>query len=105
MSYHDPYQLKGTPGYIKTPYPTYDKLYEVDSTDRIAIIGTGLSGLDVIRFVTAHHPNLPITVTSGEGDLHSVRGNMQEVQFIYLTTEKVNEIKKEYFGNVPLDEA
>lgn len=105
MSYHDPYQLKGTPGYIKTPYPTYDTLNEVDSTDRIAIIGTGLASLDVIRFVTAHHPNLPITVTSRKGHLPSVRGNMPEIQFKYLTPEKFNEIKKECFGNVPLDEA
>ncbi|MCY1038766.1 FAD/NAD(P)-binding protein [Staphylococcus nepalensis] len=105
LSYHDPYQLKGTPGYIQTPYPTYDTLNEVDSTDRIAIIGTGLASLDVIRFVTAHHPNLPISVTSRKGHLPSVRGDMPEIQFKYVTPENFNKIKKENLGNVPLEDA
>ena len=47
--------LKGLKGYIPSPYPTYETLNEVDSTDDIAIIGTGLSSLDVIRYVVKHH--------------------------------------------------
>ena len=30
LSYHDPYNLKGTSGYIQTPYPTYNTLDEVE---------------------------------------------------------------------------
>lgn len=102
LSYHDPYHLKGTKGYIQTPYPTYNTLDEVDDTDRIAIVGTGLASLDVIRYVTAHHPNLPITVTSRSGHLPSVRGEMPDIEFEYITPEHFNRIKKDYFGNVPL---
>ena len=105
LSYHDPYKLKGTKGYIQTPYPTYNTLDNVKDTDRISIIGTGLASLDVIRYVTAHHPNLPIMVTSRKGHLPSVRGEMPDIEFKYLTPENFNEIKEKHFGNVPLDEA
>lgn len=105
LSYHDPYQLKGTEGYIPTPYPTYNTLDEVEDTDRIAIIGTGLASLDVIRYVTTHHPQLPITVASRKGNLPSVRGEMPDVEFKYLTPEHFNKLKSENFGNVPLDAA
>lgn len=105
LSYHDPYHLKGTRGYIQTPYPTYNTLDEVNDRDRIAIIGTGLASLDVIRYVSKRHPNLPITVTSRGGMLPSVRGEISEIEFQYLTKEKFNEIKDQHFGNVPLQKA
>ncbi|ALM57374.1 FAD/NAD(P)-binding protein [Staphylococcus equorum] len=105
MSYHDPYHLKGKKGYIHTPYPTYNTLDDVNETDRIAIIGTGLASLDVIRYVTAHHPKLPITLTSRKGQLPSVRGEMPDIEFKYLTPENFNAIKNENFGNVPLEQA
>ncbi|NWK85443.1 FAD/NAD(P)-binding protein [Staphylococcus sp. GSSP0090] len=105
LSYHDPYNLKGIKGYIQTPYPTYNTLDDVKETDRISIIGTGLASLDVIRYVTAHHPNLPITVASRKGHLPSVRGEMPDIEFKYLTPDNFNAIKEKHFGNVPLDEA
>lgn len=105
LSYHDPYGLKGIRGYIKTPYPTYNTLDDVQDFDDIAIIGTGLASLDVIRYVTAHHPKLPITVASRKGRLPSVRGEMPDIDFEYVTPENFNEVKRKHFGNVPLDEA
>src|SRR5699024_6380847 len=88
-----------------TPYPTYNTLDDVEDTDRIAIIGTGLASLDVIRYVIAHHPKLPITLTSRKGQLPSVRGEMPDITFKYLIQENFNKLKKVNFGNVPLDEA
>ena len=105
FSYHDPYNLKGKSGYIQTPYPTYNTLDEVKDLDRIAIIGTGLASLDAVRYVTAYHPNLPITMTSRSAALPSVRGKMVDVQFTHLTQGHFNGIKKTYYGNVPLDKA
>jgi uncharacterized NAD(P)/FAD-binding protein YdhS len=105
LSYHDPYHLKGTKGYIQSPYPTYNTLDEVDDTDSIAVIGTGLASLDVIRYVTEHHPNLPITVTSRRGALPRVRGNMPDLEFKYITPHNFNELKRQHFGTVPLEEA
>ncbi|UMT79892.1 FAD/NAD(P)-binding protein [Staphylococcus roterodami] len=103
FAYHDPYKLKGTNGYIATPCPTYHTLDEVNDDDEIAIVGTGLACLDVVRYVAAHHPKLPITMTSRSANLPSVRGTMIDIKFNYLTKEKLNEIKKIHFGNAPLD--
>ncbi|ARJ11211.1 FAD/NAD(P)-binding protein [Staphylococcus lugdunensis] len=103
LSYHDPYQLKGILGYIQSPYPTYNTLDEVKETDRIAIIGTGLASLDVVRYVATHHKHLPIIMTSRSAQLPSVRGNMQEITFRYLTKQTFNSIKAVNYGNVPLD--
>ncbi|WP_326008371.1 FAD/NAD(P)-binding protein [Staphylococcus haemolyticus] len=103
FAYHDPYNLKGNKGYIQTPYPTYNTLDEVSQSDDIAIIGTGLASLDVVRYVATHHPKLPITMTSRSAHLPSVRGNMIDVEFKHLTKQKFNELKSQYYGNVPLE--
>ncbi|MCG1228067.1 FAD/NAD(P)-binding protein [Staphylococcus epidermidis] len=103
FSYHDPYDLKGTKGYIQTPYPTYHTLDNVKDSDRIVIIGTGLASLDAVRYVAAHHPSLPITMTSRSAALPSVRGKMTKIQFTHLTKSRFNGIMKNHFGNVQLE--
>lgn len=103
FSYHDPYDLKGTKGYIQTPYPTYHTLDNVKDSDRIVIIGTGLASLDAVRYVAALHPSLPITMTSRSAALPSVRGKMTKIQFTHLTKSRFNGIMKNHFGNVPLE--
>ncbi|WP_412521186.1 FAD/NAD(P)-binding protein [Staphylococcus simulans] len=105
MAYHDPYQLKGLKGFIKSPYPTYETLNTVEDTDDIAVIGTGLSSLDVIRYVVKHHPNLPLTAVSRRGALPSVRGEMPDITLKHLTKDNFNEIIKSHFGVVPLERA
>ncbi|PTE68998.1 pyridine nucleotide-disulfide oxidoreductase [Staphylococcus devriesei] len=105
FAYHDPYELKGKKGYIPTPYPTYNTLDDVSQSDEIAIIGTGLASLDVVRYVTAHHSKLPITMTSRSAYLPSVRGKMIPITFKHLTKENFNKLKAQHYGNVPLERA
>ncbi|AXZ23127.1 FAD/NAD(P)-binding protein [Staphylococcus warneri] len=103
FAYHDPYHLKGIKGFKPTPYPTYNSLDDVNEDDRIAILGTGLASLDVIRYVTAHHPRLPILMTSRSANLPSVRGQMVDIEFTHLTKQKFNDLQAQNYGNVPLD--
>lgn len=105
FAYHDPYHLKGKKGYIQNPYPTYNTLDDVSQDDDIAIIGTGLASLDVVRYVATHHPKLPITMTSRSANLPSVRGNMKAINFKHLTKSKFNEVKTQHYGNMPLQVA
>ncbi|MCE5038360.1 FAD/NAD(P)-binding protein [Staphylococcus auricularis] len=105
LSYHDPYHLKGKEGFIASPYPTYKTLDKVHTKDRIAIVGTGLASLDVIRHVVENHEQLPIRVVSRSGSFPSVRGHMPKVSFNHMTPDAFNEIKHHNFGNVPLDKA
>ena len=67
-----------------------------------SLLGTGLASLDVVRYVTAHHPNLPITMTS-QASLPSVRGKMIDIQFAF--NESHFNGMENHYGNVPLDQA
>ena len=58
-----------------------------------------------MRYVAAHHPNLPITMTSRSASLPSVRGKMIDIQFTHLTKDHFNGIKENNYGNVPIDKA
>ncbi|PTJ87171.1 pyridine nucleotide-disulfide oxidoreductase [Staphylococcus hyicus] len=105
LSYNDPYNLKGKNHYIHSPYPANRTLDNVKETDQIAIIGSGLASLDVIRYAVNHHQKKPIVVASRSGKLPSVRGDMIDVTLQYVTTANFETIKQKNLGCVPLDEA
>ena len=102
MSYNDPYTLKGQHGYIDSPYPANRTLDQVVDTDKIAVIGTGLASLDVIRYVLNHH-NKPLMLASRGGQLPSVRGEMTQVDLRYLTKAHFSKLKRKHKGYVPLE--
>ncbi|AVQ33313.1 pyridine nucleotide-disulfide oxidoreductase [Staphylococcus muscae] len=102
FSYNDPYHLKGSPKYIYEPYPAYRTLDEVSSHDKVAVIGTGLASLDVIRYVLNHHDQTLVLASRG-GQLPSVRGEMVTVTLQYMTKEIFDDIKQNHMGNIPLD--
>lgn len=52
--YADHYHLIGHDGYIHDPYPVSDKLGVLDPSQKIGIIGSGLTGLDVMRYLQYH---------------------------------------------------
>ncbi|MCS4485293.1 FAD/NAD(P)-binding protein [Staphylococcus americanisciuri] len=103
MSYNDPYKLKGELGFIHSPYPANHTLEQVQENDEIAVIGTGLASLDVIRYVLNHH-NKKLLLASRSGQLPSVRGDMIEFELQYLTKERFKQLKHEHMGVVPLDD-
>lgn len=49
--YRNSYALKGTDDYIHDPYPFHEKMPDFDSTDRVGIIGSGATGLDIMRYL------------------------------------------------------
>ncbi|UUX33213.1 FAD/NAD(P)-binding protein [Fundicoccus culcitae] len=49
--YADYYELEGTPNYINHPVPLEEKLSELDANRPIGIIGTGLTALDVTKYL------------------------------------------------------
>lgn len=105
MSYNDPYQLKGTTNYIQSPYPANRTLEEVREDDDIAIIGSGLASLDVIRYIVNHHKKKPIVVASRSGKMPSVRGEMIEITLKHVTPENFDDLKQRHMGFVPLENA
>ncbi|GGI40505.1 FAD/NAD(P)-binding protein [Mammaliicoccus stepanovicii] len=104
LPYKDPYQLSGLKGYIESPYPTTHALKEVKQNDDIAIIGTGLSAVDVIRFVMENHKQLPIVVTSRHAQFPTVRGKKHNIKLKYLCNKEVEKLMKYHKGIAPLKE-
>lgn len=97
----DPYQLEGTPGYYKWPYPLHN--IEIEPNKDYAVIGTGLSSVDIVRYFIAHSTN-KLALISRDGKVQSVRGKMQEVKFKYITHKKLEKIKVAHHGYIPLEE-
>lgn len=52
--YRNSYNLKGQPNYIHNPYPMSEKMPEFAPWDSVGIIGSGASGLDVMRYLMEH---------------------------------------------------
>ncbi|MBW0763921.1 FAD/NAD(P)-binding protein [Mammaliicoccus fleurettii] len=101
LPYKDPYQLSGLSGYIESPYPTTRALRNVKQNDDIAIIGTGLSSVDVIRYVMENHERLPLVVTSRNAQFPSVRGIRHEIDLKYINDKAIEKFKKSHKGVVP----
>lgn len=60
--YADYYGLDGSKNYIGNPYPMKDQLTGLSPEDRIGIIGSGATGIDLIRFfMTNYHLKHPLT--------------------------------------------
>lgn len=53
--YADRYHLMGHSGYIHDPYPVKEKLAAIHPNKKIGIIGSGLTGLDVMRYLQYHY--------------------------------------------------
>ncbi|TDM38602.1 hypothetical protein ETI11_04200 [Macrococcoides canis] len=97
----NPYQLEGTPGYYKWPYPLHN--VEIEPNKDYAVIGTGLSSVDIVRYFIAHSTN-KLALISRDGKVQSVRGKMQEVKFKSITHKKLEKIKAAHQGYIPLEE-
>ncbi|QCT75247.1 FAD/NAD(P)-binding protein [Macrococcoides canis] len=97
----DPYQLEGTPGYYKWPYPLHN--IEIEPNKDYAVIGTGLSSVDIVRYFIAHSTN-KLALISRDGKVQSVRGKMQQVKFKSITHKKLEKIKAAHQGYIPLEE-
>lgn len=53
--YADYYNLKGTKNYLSNPYPMKEKLANLSGNERIGIIGSGATGVDLMRFFTTNY--------------------------------------------------
>lgn len=103
LAYNDPYNLKGTDKYIYHPYPMVQKIPRLDSKDKIAIIGTGLTGVDLMLYIKKYNPNQEISFFSKDGAFGNVRGYSEPVRLKYFSHEKINIELKKNQGLIPLD--
>lgn len=92
LAYQDPYHLKGEKGFIYNPYPASEKINIEKQNRSVAIIGTGLTALDVMLYISKTYPLADITFYSRDGLFSSVRGHEPSVKLNYFCQEKVNDL-------------
>ncbi|MEU4448755.1 FAD/NAD(P)-binding protein [Actinosynnema sp. NPDC050801] len=69
----DQYKLAGSPGFIGEPYPVRRSMSGVAPDDDVAIIGSGLTAVDVVLALTANGHRGRISLMSRRGVLPGVR--------------------------------
>ena len=85
LAYGDPYQLMEEENYIHHPYPAEKALFFEEESPCVGIIGSRLTALDTLLFVSKYYPKAKLTFFSLDGLFSSVRGN---VEGNLLTDEK-----------------
>lgn len=103
LPYQDPYQLIGENNYYYHPYPLQESLSVIPSRARVGIIGTGLTSIDIMRFLKSRNKEYKIQFFSRTGRFSLYRELESELTLHYLTMENLNRAKKEYNGHVPLE--
>ncbi|MFE1909463.1 FAD/NAD(P)-binding protein [Streptomyces gardneri] len=69
----DPHGLTGTPGFVADPYPVAQRLAGSGAQDRVVVVGSGLTAVDVVLHLTAAGHSGEIVMASRRGVLPSVR--------------------------------
>lgn len=103
MAYQDPYDLLGHPHYIHNPYPAEEKLKIIPQGSRVGIIGTGLTGLDMMRCLKMLKEDMKIYFVSDTGRFTTVRVHEPALDLQYVTLENLELEKQKRNGFVSLD--
>lgn len=103
LPYQDPYQLIDHPRYIHHPYPVVEKLRAIPDGAKVGIIGTGLTALDILRYLMLGRRNMEVTLMSDTGTFSTLRGREPAVELQYLNIENLRQSQRTESGLVSLD--
>ncbi|WP_371572184.1 FAD/NAD(P)-binding protein [Streptomyces sp. NBC_01314] len=85
----DVYELGGTPGFIADPYPLSATLAEVGEDDHVAVIGSGLTAIDIVLSLASRGHRGPISLMSRRGVLPGVRQRPTPLELRHMTPVRV----------------
>ncbi|MBC2904710.1 FAD/NAD(P)-binding protein [Streptomyces cupreus] len=94
----------GRAGFTSDPYPLADTLDHVDDGDEVAVIGSGLTAVDVVVSLAARGHTGRITLLSRSGVLPYVWQRPIDRRPRHLSAERVTELHRARAGNVGLDD-
>lgn len=101
LPYQDPYDLKEHPHFIHHPYPVEEKLRQFPAGSRIGVIGTGLTAIDLMRFLGNQNKNFELGFFVRKAQFSLYRGLESNKELKYLTLENLEKEKKVHAGFVP----
>ncbi|MFK4149089.1 FAD/NAD(P)-binding protein [Streptomyces sp. NPDC004065] len=85
----DLYGLSGLPGFVADPYPVSRSLRRIAADDHVAVIGSGLTAVDIVLSLAARGHRGPISLLSRRGVLPGVRQRPVPLRLRHLTPERV----------------
>lgn len=101
LAYQDPYDLKGIENYLHHPYPLIEKVKDLSHDPHVAILGTGLTSIDIMIYLRKINPMMRISFLSLDGKFSSVRGPTRKIDLYYLTQKRLCEEKEKSAGIIP----
>lgn len=102
-AYADYYGLNGLKNYIDNPYPVQDKLKQFTNDDTIGIIGSGATGIDLMRFfATNYQLKKPLTYYVQEQGFYfaNIPYEQKDFQFTF-SMNWIEEQKAKHGGIIP----
>ena len=84
----DSYFLTGAAGFVPDPYPLADRLAGVDADAEIAVLGSGLAGVDVVLALAARGHRGRIRLLSRSGVLPAVRQRVVPYTLRHFTASR-----------------
>ncbi|MFI6867006.1 FAD/NAD(P)-binding protein [Nocardia sp. NPDC050406] len=91
----DHYGLSGVPGYVNEPYPLARTLPEIAPDAHVAVIGSGLTAVDIAAGLAGRGHTGPISFVSRSGALPFVQQRPMDLALRHLTREAVVEVARE----------
>ncbi|XVQ11263.1 FAD/NAD(P)-binding protein [Spirillospora sp. CA-255316] len=85
----DHYGLTGSPGFVPDPYPLERTLADVPPDGDVAVLGSGLTAVDIVVSLAARGHTGRIALVSRSGALPYVWQRPTEIEFRHLTFERV----------------
>lgn len=83
--YNNFYDLIGKENYIHNPYPMNETLMELDPSKKIGIIGSGATGVDLMRFFDTHYTlEEPLTYYDIKEPFHFVKIPYEKKSLTFL---------------------
>lgn len=84
----DPYGLTGAPRFVADPYPVVRQLAGIGRHDRVVVLGSGLTAVDVVLSLTAAGHTGDVVLASRHGVLPGVRQRPVEHELRYFTAAR-----------------
>ncbi|MBQ0827183.1 FAD/NAD(P)-binding protein [Streptomyces tagetis] len=85
----DTYGLSGTPGFVADPYPVSAALRDIGEDEHVAVVGSGLSAVDVVLSLAARGHRGRISMLSRQGVLPGVRQKPVRLHLRHLTPDRL----------------
>ena len=102
LPYKDSYHLINHPNFIIDPFPIKKQLSLVPNGAALAVLGTGLTSIDIFRYIYYTRPDVTLSFFSRSGQFKSVRNKSKPIEYRYFTKENIKNAREENSGFIPL---